>query len=224
MEDFLKMSWDDEIPEIPLEAELPSPMEEEDQQQASWSGPTRIPYADDLELELLNMSPLSSNSPPDSPRDDIPQQVALLRQKAAAPAPSQASFAASSAEPAAGHSAPASSAKPAASSAASSAEPAAGSSAPTPSAEAKASMGRYSFERWRSGVNGGKQRYGNSGGSHREYYAGLFRAKRQGKMSSYIREHGPPPARKGKGKGKDKGEDKGNGKGKGKGKDKGEDS
>jgi len=85
------------------------------------------------------------------------------------------------------------------------------SSAPPPAPEPSPTGNLRCTERWRPGVNGGKARYGSSGGAHRAYYAGLYRAKGQGKeaMRQYIRLHGPPPASKGKGKGKGKDKDKG---------------
>ena len=64
-------------------------------------------------------------------------------------------------------------------------------------------------------MNGGKQRWGGSGGSNKEYYKALYRAKGQGKeaMAEFIRVHGKPPSRSA-------GTDPGKGKGKGKNKDK----
>ena len=35
--------------------------------------------------------------------------------------------------------------------------------------------------RWRQGVNGGRQRYGDSGGVNKEYWRGFFQAKNLGK-------------------------------------------
>jgi hypothetical protein len=50
---------------------------------------------------------------------------------------------------------------------------------------------------WREGIHGGRQRFGSSGGTHREYYQGFYRAKGQGKgaLAAYIEWMGPPPSR-----------------------------
>jgi hypothetical protein len=52
---------------------------------------------------------------------------------------------------------------------------------------------------WRPGVNGGKPRYGGSGGQHREYYRFFYRAKQHGPaaMASFIEANGPPPSHRG---------------------------
>ena len=51
----------------------------------------------------------------------------------------------------------------------------------------------------RSGVQGGEQRTGGSGGSERQYYRGYYGAKGQGKAAllRYVRINGPPPTQGG---------------------------
>jgi hypothetical protein len=48
---------------------------------------------------------------------------------------------------------------------------------------------------WRPGVNGGQQRYGRSGGQHREYYRLMHRARNNGAaaLDKFVQEYGPPP-------------------------------
>jgi hypothetical protein len=48
---------------------------------------------------------------------------------------------------------------------------------------------------WRSGVNGGRQRFGDSGGQHREYYRLFYRAKKNGEeaFNKFIEDNGHPP-------------------------------
>jgi hypothetical protein len=50
---------------------------------------------------------------------------------------------------------------------------------------------------WREGINGGRQRFGSSGGTHREYYKGFYKAKGQGKaaLAEYIEWWGEPPSK-----------------------------
>jgi hypothetical protein len=50
---------------------------------------------------------------------------------------------------------------------------------------------------WREGINGGRQRFGSSGGTHREYYKGFYKAKGQGKeaVAAYVEWMGPPPSK-----------------------------
>ena len=54
-------------------------------------------------------------------------------------------------------------------------------------------------ERWRDGRAGGRERWGNSGGSNRAYYKGYYRAKGQGRgaLDEYIQVNGPPPSQGG---------------------------
>jgi hypothetical protein len=49
----------------------------------------------------------------------------------------------------------------------------------------------------RAGKNGGRQRFGSSAGTHREYYAGFYNAKGKGNaaVAAYIEWMGPPPSR-----------------------------
>ena len=57
----------------------------------------------------------------------------------------------------------------------------------------------HEHERWRRGMGGGRARWGNSGGSNREYYSGYYRAKGVGRaaVAEYIRIHGAPPSKGG---------------------------
>ena len=52
----------------------------------------------------------------------------------------------------------------------------------------------------RSGKNGGLKRYCTSGGTHRKYYVGYYRAKGKGKAAilAYVQKYGPPPSQGGK--------------------------
>jgi hypothetical protein len=49
---------------------------------------------------------------------------------------------------------------------------------------------------WRPGIHGGRARFGSSGGTHREYYKGFYKAKGQGKaaLDAYVAWMGPPPS------------------------------
>jgi hypothetical protein len=51
----------------------------------------------------------------------------------------------------------------------------------------------------RSGINGGRDRTGSSGGSSRDYYKGLYHAKAQGgkAMAAFKAKHGDPPGKGG---------------------------
>ena len=52
-------------------------------------------------------------------------------------------------------------------------------------------------QHWRSGVNGGNERYGNSGGSERTWYNAYFKAKGYGKgvAKTFLEEFGHPKER-----------------------------
>ena len=70
------------------------------------------------------------------------------------------------------------------------------SSSPAAPADSHDGGGR-GYEPWREGRLGGRQRFGISGGSNRQYYAGLYAAKGQGRMKQCVAEHGLPPGRGG---------------------------
>jgi len=204
MEEFLDMSWDVDVEpaDIPVEAEVTAP---------ETRSPSSSPGQPEPSLVIPCLEPQSSSSPP-GPLEPIPvipcsDDPELYNVSPVSPAsgtehvavaPEPVSFVA--ADLGISSKAPPPSPSPASGPASSSAPSAPGSSS---SASAKASMGRSGYEPWRSGVNGGKQRFGSSGGQHREYFAGLYRSKGKGKesMREFIRLHGPPP-RKGQGKGK----------------------
>ena len=59
--------------------------------------------------------------------------------------------------------------------------------------------GHRATERWRSGINGGKARFGNSGGANKKYYQGFYAAKGLGRaeLKAFIEQFGPPPTRGG---------------------------
>jgi hypothetical protein len=50
---------------------------------------------------------------------------------------------------------------------------------------------------WRAGINGGRQRFGSSGGTHREWYKGYYQAKGKGKaaVQAYVEWMGEPPSK-----------------------------
>ena len=54
-------------------------------------------------------------------------------------------------------------------------------------------------EPWREGRAGGRQRWGSSGGSNREYYRGYYLAKGRGRdaLEAYMDIYGPPPTQGG---------------------------
>lgn len=73
--------------------------------------------------------------------------------------------------------------------------------APAPAPDASdAPRGRY-----RAGVAGGRQRFGDSGGANREYYQAFYSAKGKGRTATeraaivqrFIEANGPPPGRGG---------------------------
>ena len=70
---------------------------------------------------------------------------------------------------------------------------------PPPGGQRAKGHGRTT-ERFRAGVNGGRERFGDSGGQNRNYYRAYYTAKGQGEMAlqRFLQTHGPPPSRGGK--------------------------
>lgn len=180
------MSWEDAVPDVPPGAEVQD-VPSPEEDPPPWPSPIRIPCGEESTEELQQASPVTDDDSPKPP--------------------------ASSSQAASSHDAPAlmtscKSQPPA--------PPALMTTSKAPPPAKAHAVSRAGWERLRTGVNGGKIRFGNSGGAHRVYYTGLYRAKGLGKqaMAEYIRIHGPPPSRQGgkgigKGVGKDKGQDKG---------------
>ena len=68
-----------------------------------------------------------------------------------------------------------------------------------PPAPPKAKALASSYGPKRSGIGGGRDRTGASGGQNRQYYQGLYKAKGEGRaaMAAYIAKHGKPPGKGG---------------------------